>query len=158
MDSLYPFFKWANETALGATINDSTWLFPAIEGVHIVALALLIGGVLLLNLRLMGVITCGRSLPRLAREVGPWTASSLVMILITGVLLFFSEALRSFNSGPFRLKMVLLFIAIVFHYTISRRLMNREDALPSMLNRVAAVTGIALWVGVGLAGRAIGFF
>lgn len=159
MDFLYPFFKWADKTRLGATINDSTWLFPAIEGVHIVALALLIGGVLVLNLRLMGVIMRGRSLPRLAGELGPWTLSSLVLILVTGVLLFFSEALRSFNSGPFRLKMVLLFAAIVFHYTISRRLMNREeDSLPSILNRAAGVTGIALWVGVGLAGRAIGFF
>src|SRR5687767_13572728 len=127
MDSLYPFFKWADKTALGAAINDSTWLFPAIEGVHIVALALLIGGVLVLNLRLMGVMMRGRSLPGLARELRPWTLSSLVVILVTGILLFFSEALRSFNSGPFRLKMVLLLAALLFHYTISRRLMNRED-------------------------------
>jgi len=158
MDSLYPFFNWANKTALGAAINDSTWLFPAIEGIHIVALALLLGAALLLNLRLLGVMMRNRSLPILARELEPWTLSSLVIILLTGVLLFFSEALRLFQSTPFRIKMVLLLTAIVFHYTVSRRLMTRENGLPRMLKGAAAVTGIALWIGVGLAGRAIGFF
>jgi uncharacterized protein DUF6644 len=158
MDSLYPFFKWISDTTLGAIINDSKWLFPAIEGVHIVALALLFGVVLVLNLRLLGVMMPNRSLPGLARELEPWTLSSLVVILLTGVLLFLTEVLKSFHSTPFRVKMVLLFSAIVFHYAISRRLMTRENRLPAMLNRAAAVIAIALWVGVGLAGRAIAFF
>ena len=159
MNSIYPFFKWVNNTLVGQTINESKWLFPAIEGIHIVALALLFGAVIVLNLRMSGVMWRGRSLPKLAQELAPWTLCSLVVILVTGVLLFASEAIRSFHSGPFRIKMVLLVAAIAFHYTISGRLARQEDAsLPSLSRKAAAVTAIVLWVSVGFAGRAIGFF
>ena len=74
-------------------------------------------------------------------------------------MLFASEAMKSFSSTPFRLKMVLLFTALVFHYTITRRLtLKDEHQLPPMLVKAAAVNAITLWVSVGFAGRAIGFF
>jgi hypothetical protein len=159
MKTLYPFFKWANNTWVGQTISDSIWLFPAIEGVHIVALALLFGAILVLNLRLMGVLMRDRSLPQLSRELETWTLSSLLVILVSGAMLFASEAIKTFHSSPFRLKMVLLFAAIVFHYTISRRLMrNEETELRPVLRKVAGGIAIVLWMGVGFAGRAIGFF
>jgi hypothetical protein len=159
MKTLYPFFKWANNTWVGQTISDSIWLFPAIEGVHIVALALLFGAILVLNLRLMGVLMRNRSLPQLSRELEMWTLTSLIVILVSGAMLFASEAVKTFNSSPFRLKMVLLFAAIVFHYTISRRLMRKEETeLSPVLGKVAGSIAIVLWMGVGFAGRAIGFF
>ena len=159
MKTLYPFFKWANNTWLGQSISDSIWLFPAIEGVHIVALALLLGAILVLNLRLMGVLMRDRSLPQLSRELETWTLSSLIVILATGAMLFASEAVKVFYSSPFRIKMVFLLAAIVFHYTISRRLMRKEESeLSPILSKVAGSTAIVLWMGVGFAGRAIGFF
>lgn len=159
MKILYPFFKWANNTWLGHTISDSIWLFPAIEGVHIVALALLFGAILVLNLRLMGVMMRDRSLPQLSRELETWTLTSLIVILVSGAMLFASEAIKSYYSSPFRLKMALLITAIVFHYTISRRLMGKQDSeLSPVLGKVAGGIAIILWMGVGFAGRAIGFF
>ena len=159
MNSIFPFFKWLNDTSLSKVINDSKWLFPAIEGVHIAALALLFGTILVVNLRLMGVIMRDRPLLRLSRELEPWTLCSLVVILITGVLLFISEAIRSFHSGPFRIKIVLLVSAVLFHYTISRRLLHQEERqLSPALRKFAGVFAIALWMSVGFAGRAIGFF
>ena len=159
MDSIYPFFKWADETWLHNFVADSKWMFPAIEGVHIVALALLFGAVIVLNLRLLGIMQRQRPAADLCRELEPWIFSSLVIILTTGVMLFFSEATRSFHSGPFRLKIVLLVSAIVFHYGVSKRIANREDAQPHpLVDKPAAVLGILLWISVGFAGRAIGFF
>ena len=159
MNSIYPFFKWADQTWLHNFVSDSKWMFPAIEGVHIVALALLFGAVIVLNLRLLGIMQRERPAADLGRELGPWIFCSLVIILITGVMLFFSEATKSFNSGPFRLKIVLLVSAIVFHYVVSKRIVNREDSRPNpLVHKSAAVFGILLWVSVGLAGRAIGFF
>src|SRR6185436_12162078 len=99
MNSLFPYFKWINDTWAAKAINDSKWLFPAIEGIHIVALALLFGAVIVLNLRLCGLMMRGRSLPQIARELAPFTFCSLVVILATGALLFISEAIRSFHSG-----------------------------------------------------------
>jgi len=159
MKTLFPFFKWANNTWIGKTISDSIWLFPAIEGVHIVALALLFGAVVVLNLRLMGVLMRDRPLPQLFRELETWTLSSLIIILVTGAMLFASEAVKTFYSWPFRIKIVLLIAAIAFHYTISRRLMRREESeLSPVVGKVAGSFAIALWMSVGFAGRAIGFF
>jgi hypothetical protein len=159
MDFIYPFFKWADQTWLHDFVSDSTWMFPAIEGVHIVALALLFGAVIVLNLRLLGIMQRQRPAADLGRELGPWIFCSLVIILTTGVMLFFSEATRSFHSGPFRLKMVLLVSAIFFHYVVSKRIVNREDSRPHpLLDKTAAVFAILLWVSIGFAGRAIGFF
>ena len=159
MDSIYPFFRWADQTWVHNFISDSKWLFPAIEGVHIVALALLFGAVIVLNFRLLGIMQRQRPAADLGRELAPWIFSSLVIILTTGVLLFFSEAARSFNSGPFRLKMVLLVSAIVFHYAVSKRIVYRKSGQSNpLVDAPVAVLGILLWLGVGLAGRAIGFF
>jgi hypothetical protein len=159
MKTIYPFFKWIDGTWMNKLINDSNWLFPAIEAVHIVALALLFGAVIVLNLRLLGFMMRGRSLPQLARELEPFTLVSLIVILASGVLLFVSEAVKSFYSTPFRIKMVLLLSAIVFHFAVSWRLMRKEEGQRSpALSKVAAVFALALWISVGFAGRAIGFF
>lgn len=158
MDSIYPFFKWVDGTWVSKTINDSKWLFPAIEGVHIVALALLFGAVIVLNLRVLGIGIRNRPVSELAEELAPWTFCSLMIILVSGVLLFATEATKSYRSMPFRIKIALLVTAIVFHYTVSRRIVSREVGDHPTLAKAAAAFAIALWVSVGLAGRAIGFF
>ena len=97
---------------------------------------------------------------QLADELAPWTFCSLIIILVTGALLFASEAMmKSYVSGPFRLKMVFLFAAILFHYTIYRKATN-VDAIhesPAWGKLVASVS-LVLWFGVGWGGRGIGFF
>lgn len=159
MNSLFPFFKWVGGTSISKIINDSNWLFPAIEAVHIVALALLFGAALVLNLRLLGVMLRNVSVAKLARELAPWTFCSLIVILISGALLFASEAVKSFYSVPFRVKMVLLLAAIVFHYTVGRKVsFMAEDRVSPLFSKGTAIVGIALWLSVGFAGRAIAFF
>jgi len=158
MNSILPLFNWINDTWLSKVINNSSWLFPAIEGVHILALALLFGTVIVLNLRLLGIALRQRPASLLARELEPWTLCSLILILVTGALLFISEPVKSFHSYPFRIKIVLLAAAIVFHYTVSRRIFSRDEGKANVFTKTAAVLGIALWVSVGFAGRAIGFF
>ena len=158
MNSLFPFFKWVDETQVNRIINDSDWLFPAIEGVHIVALALLFGAIILLNLRMLNVTMKARPLPRLFQEFEPWTIWSLVVILLSGILLFAAEAVKSFYSTPFRIKIAVLVTALVFHFLVSARLMSQDDSRRTAWAKPAAVVGIALWITVGFAGRAIGFF
>jgi hypothetical protein len=158
MNSIFPFFRWVDSTSLNKLINDSTWLFPAIEGVHIVALALLFGAVIVLNLRMLGVLMKGRQLPRLLKELQPWTFWSLAVILFSGLLLFSAEAVKSFYSTPFRIKIVVLVLALLFHFGISSSLMRRDDAARPAWSKAAAVLAIAMWTTVGFAGRAIGFF
>src|SRR3954467_3209721 len=109
MHYLLPIFKFFDKSWLGLFIADSKWIFPAIEAVHIVALALLFGALLMLNLRLLGLVMSNKPIARLARELAPWVFCSLVIILFTGVMLFSSEALKAYASVPFQVKMVFLF-------------------------------------------------
>jgi hypothetical protein len=155
MHSLLPIFKWFDASAMGAWVRDSRWIFPAIEAVHIVALALLFGALLILNLRLLGLTLTYKPVTRLARELAPWIFVSLVIILASGTLLFASEAMKAYASVPFQVKMLFLFAAIIFHYTLYRRA-TRSDHV-AIWGKLAAVVSILLWLGVGIGGRGIGF-
>src|SRR5207237_2106829 len=114
MHFLLPFFKWAETLSISGTIRDSKWLFPAVEGVHIVALAVLFGAILILNLRLFGVTLRYKPVRQLAYDLEPFTLVSLIIILISGFLLFSSEAMKCYARDPFKVKMLFLFAAIFF--------------------------------------------
>ena len=156
MSTFLPIFQWFNNVWLGHAINDSNWLFPAIEAVHVVALALLCGSILILNLRLFGLTLPAKPVRLLAQELAPWVLVSLIIILATGLMLFTSEAMKAYASVPFQVKMVFLFVAIAFHYTVYKKVTN-ADAMNPIWNKLAATISLVLWFGVGLGGRAIGF-
>ena len=158
MHYLLPMFKWFDGSFIGAWVRDSRWIFPAIEAVHIVALALMFGAILVLNLRLLGITFTNKPVAQLARDLSPWVLVSLIIILASGVLLFSSEAMKAYASVPFQVKMLFLFAAMIFHYTVYGRLTRRPDnALSPVWSKLAAVVSILLWLGVGLGGRGIGF-
>jgi hypothetical protein len=158
MDYLLPVFKWFDQSSIGQWISDSAWLFPAIEAVHIVALTLLFGAILMLNLRLLGVVLTDKPVAQLAKSLAPWVLCSLVIILASGVLLFSSEAMKSYTSVPFQVKMLFLFAAILFHYTIYGWVTKAgEGRIRPIWNKLAAIVSVALWLGVGIGGRGIGF-
>jgi hypothetical protein len=143
---------------MGNWVRDSRWIFPAIEAVHIVALALLFGAILLLNLRLLGLTLKNKPVAQLAREMAPWIFVSLIIILCSGVLLFASEAMKAYASVPFQVKMLFLFAAMIFHYTVYWRLTRSSDTtIGPVWGKLAAIVSILLWLGVGLGGRGIGF-
>jgi len=158
MHNLLPFFKWADGLAISNAIRNTNWLFPAIEAVHIVALALLLGAILMLDMRLFGVTLRYKSVRRLADDLEPFTIVSLVIILISGFLLFASEAMKCYASVPFQVKITFLFAAIIFHFTILNRV-TKTDALSTTprWGRISAAVSLLLWFGVGFGGRAIGF-
>ena len=158
MHYLLPLFKWFDASWVGNVIRDSRWVFPAVEAVHIVALCLLFGAILVMNLRLLGLTLKDKPIAQLARDFAPWVLVSLVIILITGVMLFSSEAMKSYASVPFQVKMVFLFAAIIFHFTVYGRVTKaREGQIRPIWNALAAVVSFLLWLGVGVGGRGIGF-
>jgi hypothetical protein len=158
MHTLLPFFKWCDGTPAGQTIRDSRFLFPIIESLHLFALTVLLGTVVVLNLRLLGAGLRTQPMALVARSLAPLTFWSLLAMLATGSLLFCSEALKCYDSPPFLVKMVLLFLAIVFHWTVFRPTVN-SSAEPARPRRIAtAMVSVILWFGVATAGRAIGFY
>jgi len=159
MTSLLPLFQWANNLWVADWVRKSTWIFPAAETVHIVALAVLFGTVVFVDLQMLGLVRRDTPASQLEKELRPWTFSSLIVILFTGVLLFSSEAMKLYINVPFQFKIVALFIAIVFNYTIHRAVIGMEPVrLGPVWGKLTAAISIALWLSVGFAGRAIGFF
>jgi hypothetical protein len=157
--SMLPFFRWCDSTWISVAIRDSRFLFPAIETFHLLGITMLLGILLLLNMRLFNLGLRRQPVDRLAGQLAPWTWGSLAVILVSGTLLFLSEALKCYDSGPFRLKMLLLFLAILFQVTVHRPYTNSGKALITPVRaRLVASLSLMLWFGVGLAGRAIGFF
>ncbi len=157
--SFVGFFRWADHSWLGAQIRSSTWEFAAIEVVHLLALTVLLGTVFVLTLRLFGLGLSAQSTGQVARGLMPWTLWSMVIAMATGFMLFVSEAMKCYASPPFMIKMICLGLAFILTLTFHRAVARWDDGRsPGMGGKLAAGLAMALWFGVGLAGRAIAFF
>lgn len=155
---LMPFCEWAENTFFGQAIKTNAWLFPFVEIFHLLALGLLGGTILTLNLRLLGLRYRRDSISELARDVQPWMIGSLVVMLVSGFFLFSSEAVRMHGNSAFRLKMATLLVAIIFTFTSYRKaILSDETEVSPLKGKIVALTSFALWALVGLAGRAIGY-
>lgn len=156
--SLLPFFQWCEGSPLGNAIRSSAFAFPIIEAIHLLALALIAGAVLLVDLRLLGFGLRHQPLPQLARDAQPWLIASLLVLVSTGILLFLSESIKCYYSTPFRVKMTCLLLSIVFAFTVRRRIvMVEEGRVAPVWRRLVALVSLTLWFGVAASGRWIGF-
>ena len=156
--SLLPFFEWAEATALGEAIRNSSWAFAVIESFHLLALAVVGGTVLLVDLRLLGFGLRAQPVADVARDARPWFVGSLIVMLVTGAGLFLSEAMKCYGSTAFAVKMTCLALAIAFTFTVRTNVtMADEGRVRSAVRKAVALVSLALWFGVAASGRWIGF-
>ena len=158
--SWFGFFDWIEHTRHGTIIRDSIWQFAAIEAVHLLALAVIGGAVLIVDLRLLGWTLKRQPVRQIARDAEPFLLGSLFTMLLTGYLLMASlAASKYYVNYAFQLKMLFLLLAIVFTFTVRRWLIFKEDAdINPVLAKIVAVVSVLLWSGVGIMGRGIGFY
>jgi hypothetical protein len=158
--SWFGFFDWIEHTGHGTMIRDSIWQFAAIEAVHLLALAVIGGAVLIVDMRLLGWTLRRQPVKQIARDAEPFLIGSLFMMLLTGYLLMASLAASKYYVNlAFQLKMVFLLLAIVFTFTVRRWLIYRDDAeINPNVARLVAIVSVLLWSGVGIMGRGIGFY
>jgi hypothetical protein len=123
----------------------NSWLFPALQSLHVAGLALLVGAAVLLDLRLLGWALRQQTVPEVAAEVRPWIHGGLATMLITGPILFFGNTARYLHNPAFLFKMAILLVALVCQFALRR-------------GRLTAVLSLVLWTSVVLAGRAIADF
>lgn len=154
--SLLPFIEWSNDTTIAVAIRNSLWMFPALQVFHLVALAVLGGSVLVVDLRLLGVGLRTTPVSKLAADLAPWMTGSLALIAISGVGMFLSGALLYYYNAIFIAKIVLFIIALAFTYGVRVR-WTRGDS-PARGAKVVAGVSIALWTLVAAAGRGVGFW
>jgi hypothetical protein len=160
---LQRFCQWLYDSGIGTAIRESIWVFPIIETVHVLGIALLVGTVAILDLRLLGLALKREPVSRVASGVLPLTWAGFAVMFVSGFLLFWSEAAKSYGNPAFRLKLLLLFLVglnpLVFHFTIYRRVGEWGALVVTPLRaRLAAVFSLTLWGGIVCAGRAIAYF
>lgn len=152
---LYPLFEQLEATGVGTAIRESLWLFPVVEAVHLLALALLGGAVLVLDFSILGVGLRAPSVAVLDKATRPWLYTAITVLIATGVALGLSEALKLLDRPVFWLKMGALLAALLFTFAIKLPVLQRWPDAGVL--KLFAVVSIGLWLTVAIAGRWIGF-
>jgi hypothetical protein len=150
-------------TPWGTAVRENTWLFPTIESVHVLSLVLVVGSIMVVDLRLLNIASRQRSVKELTDEVLPWTWTAFVCALITGSLLFSSSAIRYTGIWQFDAKMCMLVLAAInmgiFHLGAFRSVAqwDRHPVKPPLAAKLAGGISLTIWVIVVALGRWIGF-
>jgi hypothetical protein len=108
--SLSALCQWLHDTAWGTALRESTWVFPIVEGTHVLALALSVGTLLVVDLRLAGVLMRREPVSRVSNQLMPWSIAGFGIMFITGAMLFWSQAVQAYGSVFFRIKLLLLLL------------------------------------------------
>ena len=153
--SLSPLLAFLRYDPSTNPLNNNEWSFPLLEILHILGFALSIGTIVVVDLRLLGW-GMKRSTPsQLLKDTAPWTLAGLVVMLTTGPGIFSSDPYMYLNNQSFRFKMGALLLAILYNYTIRRKV-----AAANASGTAAVLTGaisMALWVSVVAGGLFIAF-
>lgn len=155
---ILPLFQWMETTAVAGWLRESIWAFPLVQAIHLLGLCLLGGALLIVDLRLVGLGLRRQPIERLIRQARPWLVTSVVLLLVTGLLMLLpAAAVRYYGNTSFWVKMWTLPVAALFT-SIAREWMLRIDGLDTTVRtRIAGVISIGLWFTVAAAGRWIGF-
>lgn len=144
-----------------ALMKGSTWLFPAVETFHILGFALLVGSIVVFDLRVLG-LNRGLPLTLLARHTLPWTLIGACLAVMTGALLFAAQIDEMFGNRLFMLKMGLLLLAACnaayFHsYPWASVAQWNQDLPAPRAAQVSAFLSILIWVAIIFCGRFIAY-
>jgi hypothetical protein len=155
MTMVVSFMEWLVDSPIAKAMNGPEWAFPVVQSFHFIGFALLIGTIAIVDLRLLGFGMTRQTAAQLASDFAPWTRAGLVVMLTTGFCMFSADAVRYHFNPSFQIKMMCLLAAIVFHFTIVRKV-TRSDVSP-VLGKLVAIVSLALWISVVAAGRMIAF-
>ena len=133
-------------------LDSSPMIFPVLECFHIIGMALLVGTIALVDFRMLGWAMRNQTAAELADDMKPWTHVGLAVMLLSGPMLFLSDwDMYWYNSG-WRVKMVLLLLALAFNFTVHRKAIASGSP-----GKGVALTSLLLWAGVIAGGIFIAF-
>jgi uncharacterized membrane protein SirB2 len=162
LEEVGKFSDWLSLTPVSMLFQTVEWVIPMVQSVHILAIAIVMSSVIMVDLRLMGLMGHSQSISGLTRRFIPWVWWSLVVLLLTGLVLITAEPRRDLLNPVFQVKMVLVVAAIVvtaiFQETV-RRNMEFWDLNPSrrMGAWATAVISLLLWSAIVGCGRWIAY-
>jgi hypothetical protein len=151
------FTVWLQNHPLSNAIRDSVWIYAFDQGAHLVSLAVFAGAILIVDLRLLGGGFRERPVAQVARDAQPWLIGGFLVLFVTGTVQLMSNATKEYFSAFFWFKMYVLFPAVIYTFTIRRKVAMAEEGRVSPLwSKVAGLVSILLWTGVAVPARLIG--
>jgi hypothetical protein len=159
---MWDLLTWIDASPMAEEIRISLWLFPALEIAHVAAIALVLGSIARVDLRLVGLASRNRSITEISREMLPWTWVGFALATVFGLLLFVGQPVRYAEVAFFDAKIILILLAglnmLMFEY-LTRRSIGRWDraATPPLQVRLAGGLSLAFWISIVICGRFIGF-
>ena len=154
------WLAWLQQTALATFIQESSWLYPAVETLHIIAFVVAVGCLLVLDMRLVGL---GRwaAFDQAAGALLPWAIGAFCLTIPTGVLLLLPEATSIGRNPAFLIKMALMMLAganaAMFHLGPWRQRDRWTYSAPPSSAKLSGTMSILLWLGVIISGRLIAY-
>jgi hypothetical protein len=151
-----PFAEWCWNLPLSIAIRSAPWPFPVLEILHIAGLLLVFGTVLIVDLRLLGMVLRREPGGQVSGDLMRWAWPGFGVQVLTGPLLFIANSRKFYDSGFFRAKLVMLAVAIAFHFIVVRRISASVEA--GGRARLAGAVSLALWAAVIVSGLSIELF
>jgi hypothetical protein len=160
--SLLPFCQWLADTPWSIALHESLFMYPLVESAHVLTLCVFVGMSVMLDLRLLGFTLRSVPVTEITARLLPWMKAGFVMMVITGLLLFYAIPVRSYQNIFFRMKLVFLVLAglnaFYFHEGIYKSVdrWNSDTTAPKRA-RFAGATSLILWACIIVAGRMIAY-
>lgn len=156
--SIYEVCQWIQNSSVGTGIRESVYVFPLIEATHVIGLAVSVGTIAIVDLRLIGATLTKEPVTDVIEQLQPWTLWGFAVQFISGFFLFWSEAARLYPSYSYRAKFVFIALlginALLFHTTIYKSVDKWDrDAVTPFRARIAGWIGITFWAAVIFFGR-----
>ena len=160
--SLLGWCQWLEHTPFALAIAESAWLFPLIEGSHILALPISVGMIVMFDLHLLGLAFRDGPPSAIMREMLRWSKAGFAVMFITGVLLFMTHAGKAYGNAFFRTKLMFLLLlginAVVYQAIFYPKMAQWEAARRTPLGaRVCAGLSLIVWIGVIICGRTMAY-
>ena len=160
--SLFEWCQWLQHTRFATAISESDWLFPLIEGSHILALPLSVGMIVIVDLRLLGLAFCGEPAPKLMHNLLRWSKIGFPVMFLTGGLLFITQAGKAYGNAFFRAKLIFLLLlginAAVYQKLFYPKMAQWDSARGAPAGaKFCAGFSLLFWIGVIVCGRTMAY-
>ena len=157
------FALWLSTTLPSVYLQEhNAWAIPTIQSIHIVGIAMVMGSVLMIDLRILGWSGTDQTMRQTTDRFGPWLTGSLWLLLVTGILMVVGEPVRELVTFSFWFKMALVVVGAVVAVMFQRALRRHEqqwgDALVERTSiRTLAIVTFLVWAFIIVLGRLIAY-
>jgi uncharacterized membrane protein len=145
--------RWLQDNSFIAVINGTSWMAAALEILHYFSMFILVGSMMIVDLRVLGLVGWRQDAAKLADRLFPWIWISFVVNFVSGFLMFAGSAASYYQNDVFYDKVAVVLLAIVANIIVQQRMSkwNRLPAMPASAKVLAALS-IVLWIGAIIAG------